>query len=115
MAELVPTERWPEAVFHVLAHVEGTAQLPASVFDPRYVDFVAQAVGPAADRPLGEDAGVLAASLPTHGELASAQLLAWLFATTDQAEACAERDLATLGPEDVAEPTLLQPLASLGP
>ena len=41
MVELVPSERWPEAVFHVLAHVAGTAHLPASLFDSRYVDFVA--------------------------------------------------------------------------
>ncbi|MBW2459905.1 MAG: hypothetical protein JRI68_35775, partial [Deltaproteobacteria bacterium] len=81
---LLPARSWPDLVFHVLAHVADTAHLPASVFDPTYVQYAEGHLGPAAQRPLAEDAAVLGRVLPTHEELARAQLLAWLFDDVDQ-------------------------------
>ncbi|MBI4699710.1 MAG: hypothetical protein HY744_00860 [Deltaproteobacteria bacterium] len=112
---ILASRSWPDLVFHVLAHVEATAALPASLFDPFYVRFAARHLGPAAGRQLGEDAAVLGRVLVTHELLARAQLLAWLFAGGEQAGACAERDLAQLRPDEVADPSLLAPLAAAGP
>jgi hypothetical protein len=103
---------WIDLVFHVLAHVEGTAGLAASNFDPVYVAFAETLLGPASDRTLGGDRSLLAAALPTHARLARAQLVAWLFADLDQAVACGARDLRDLRPEDVARPWLLQALVA---
>jgi hypothetical protein len=69
--------RFADLVFHVLAHVPGSA--PASVFDPAYVAFVEKHAGPANARPLGEDVAVLARAAPNHELLAQLQMLAWLF------------------------------------
>lgn len=101
---------WLDLVFHVLAHVEGTAALAPSCFDPIYVAFAAAHLGDPAARPLGEDRVTLARALPTHAALARAQLLAWLFDDLDQARAAAERELRALGPADVARPSLLPTL-----
>lgn len=103
---------WMDLVFHVLAHVEGTAGLAASNFDPVYVAFAEALLGPASDRTLGGDRSLLAAALPTHARLARAQLVAWLFADLDQAVACSSRDLRDLRPEDVARPWLLPALVA---
>jgi hypothetical protein len=51
--------RWADLVFHVLAHVEATQALAASLWDRTYVAFVERHLGPAAHRALGEDARVL--------------------------------------------------------
>jgi len=112
---LVPSNSWPDLVFHVLAHVARSAHLPASIYDPIYVGFVEQRLGPARERPLGEDAVVLGRVIRSHEALARVQLLAWLFDSVEQASACARRDLGALGSSDVAEPALLAPLALEGP
>ncbi len=111
----MPPRPWPDLVFHVLAHVAGSAHLPASAYDARYVAWAEQHCGPAAERPLAEDVAVLARALSTHPQLACAQLLAWLFDEPDQALACATRDLGELQPEEVASAELLAPLCRAGP
>jgi hypothetical protein len=103
---------WPEAVFHVLAHVRGTAALPASAYDPVYVAWAERRLGPAGARVLGEDAEVLATALPTHEALASVQLLAWLFDDANVAARNGERELADV---DAARPELVEPLVARGP
>ena len=106
---------WPDLVFHVLAHVAGTAALPASAYDPAYVGWAARHLGSAHDRPLGEDAIALAALLPSHELLATAQLVAWLFESVEQAMACADRDLLALGPGDVDDAAALRALVLPSP
>jgi hypothetical protein len=112
---LVPAKSWPDLLFHVLAHVAGTAALASSVYDPAYVRFVERSLGSAHERPLGEDADVLGRVLGSHEALARVQLLAWLFDTVEQASASAEADLGALAASDVAEPSLRAPLAAEGP
>jgi hypothetical protein len=98
---------WPDLVFHVLDHVEGTARLPASSFDRRYVAFCREHLGPAEERTLGEDARVLSVVAPNHRTLASVQLLAWTFASLERAVAAAPRELGELRDGDVDRPELL--------
>ncbi len=98
---------WLDLVFHVLAHVEGTAGLAASIYDPVYVAFAEAHLGPAAGRTLGGDRSLLAAALPAQEQLARAQLLAWLFADVEQARACERRELRELKAEQLARPWLL--------
>ena len=88
---------WAELVFHVLAHVRGTAHLPASVYDETYVSFVESHVGPAATRTLAEDAAALTAALPNHETLARGQLVARLFDSIESAMSHAATDLEDLG------------------
>lgn len=107
--------RWPDLVFHVLAHVTGTAGLAASIADAEYVGWAEQRLGPVAARLLGEDARLLARALPTHELLGQAQLLAWLFESVEQAQRHVESDLAELRPDDVADARALEQLAHLGP
>jgi len=107
-------DAWADLVFHVLAHVRATAALAPSVYDATYVEEVAKAVGPASERPLGEDAENLGRVLTTHESLAQAQLLAWLFHSIERARRCEERDLAELGKDDVDRPDLLPPLVRIG-
>ncbi len=113
--ELLPWQGWPELVFHVLAHVEQTAALPASAFDASYCAFVEQHVGPCVQRPLGEDAALLGRALSGHGQLARLQLLAWLFEDAEHALAVAQRDLTELTGEQVARPRLLSQLPLADP
>ncbi|MCA9619080.1 MAG: hypothetical protein KC731_08660 [Myxococcales bacterium] len=103
-----------ELVFHVLAHVAATAALPASVYDPRYVAFVAEALGPAEDRWLGEDARALGVMLRDHDALARVQLLAWLHDEVPVATIAAA-PLTSLAEGEVARPELLAPLIAEGP
>lgn len=106
---------WAERVFHVLAHVRATAHLAPSVYDPRWIARVERVVGPAHARTLAEDAATLGVLAPDHDALAHLQLVAWLFESPTQAEACADRELARLGRHEVAAPELLAPLVALGP
>lgn len=112
---LLPARSWPDLVFHVLAHVAGTAHLPASVFDPTYIRYAEGHLGPAEHRPLGEDAALLGQVLPTHELLARAQLLGWLFDEVEQAMSSSERDLAALEPSQFVRPQLLRSLVAAGP
>jgi hypothetical protein len=105
---------WPEVVFHVLAHVSASASLPSSLFDPTYVAWSAQALGPVTERPLAEDADVLGQALSSHESLGRAQLLAWLYDDADRACALADRDLTELDDRDVLRPELLPTLRELG-
>lgn len=101
---------WLDLVFHVLAHVEATARLAPSCFDPSYVAFARGHLGDPDARPLGEDRRTLGRALASHGALARAQLLAWLFDDLERARALAERDLRALSPAELARPELLAPL-----
>ncbi|MBX3127231.1 MAG: hypothetical protein KF718_10980 [Polyangiaceae bacterium] len=105
---------WAELVFHVLAHVRGGRDQPASVWEPRYVAWVAGLAGKAESRCLGQDARLLG-QVARHQAMAALQLMAWLFDGVEQAEAVACRDIAQLGAREVAAPELLGPLAELGP
>lgn len=98
---------WADLVFHVLAHVRGTAALPASLYDARYVALVERQLGPASSRTLEEDARALAELAPTHEALAETQLLAWLFQDLGRASAVVARELGDLHPEDVDAPALV--------
>jgi hypothetical protein len=98
---------WPELVFHVLAHVEGSAHLAASVFDSRYVAFCREHLGNPEDRTLAEDARALALVAADHGELARLQLVAWLFTSAERGQAAAPTELDALREEEVDRPALL--------
>lgn len=98
---------WGDLVFHVLAHVEPTAPMPASVYDPRYVRFAQDALGPAASRELGADIDRLRGVYPDHARFAAAQRLAWLFEDVAQAECCAALPLSELRASDVADTAAL--------
>ncbi|MBI4953862.1 MAG: hypothetical protein HY908_17695 [Myxococcales bacterium] len=113
MPVLCPNHAWPDLVLHVLAHVAGTADRAASVYDPAYVAFAARHLGRAGARTLAEDAAALAVLLPSHAALARAQLVAWLFPSPEAAGACAERDLADLAREPPAEVACRAALAGL--
>ena len=100
--------RWADLVFHVLAHVRVAAA--ASAYDDTWIHFVARHSGPASQRPLGEDAVVLASAAPTHDALASLQLLAWLWNDVARAGKCSDRTLDALDAEDVDDPDVLAAL-----
>jgi hypothetical protein len=102
-------------VFHVLAHVEATAALPASVFDRAYVAWAARLLGPAADRSLGGDVEVLGRVLPTHDALARAQLLAFAFGDVDALDDVVDRDLDALSSAASTVPALLSAALEVGP
>ncbi|MBK7586642.1 MAG: hypothetical protein IPI67_41460 [Myxococcales bacterium] len=106
---------YPELVFHVLCHVAETAALPASVYDPAWIRYCAVRLGDAANRTLAEDALALGRLLPGHSELASAQLLAWLFEDVRRASSSLPGELGSLTADQVDAPELLEPLARCGP
>jgi hypothetical protein len=101
---------WADLVFHVLAHVAAGAHLAPSLHDARYVQQAAAHLGPAHQRPLAEDARALGALLRDHDSMARAQHLAWLFRSTEEALAAGASPLASLRPEQVARPALLDGL-----
>jgi hypothetical protein len=98
---------WADLVFHVLAHVGATAELPASLYDQRYVAYCEKRLGAAAQRSLGQDSVLLGQIAPRHEDLARIQLVAWLFRDLDGAAARAGAALSDLGPDDVLDPALL--------
>jgi hypothetical protein len=104
------SDDWTEAVFHVLAHVRGTAHLPASVYDSQYAHLVAEHAGAVSERPLGEDVVLLAEAFPDHEALSRAQLVTELFGSTAEAVASAQTDLA-----DLSQPHQTAVLATLAP
>lgn len=95
-------------MFHVLAHVEGTAGLASSSFDPLYCEFSERHLGPASARSLGDDVRVLADVARSHSELARLQVLAWVFHDTEHAGRARGRDLATLVAGELADPVFLK-------
>lgn len=107
--------RFADLVFHVLAHVRGSAGVPASVYDPDWVRFAAAHLGPAESRTLAEDAAALGRLASGHEALSRLQLVAWLFADLERSRAVATRDLAELSADEVDAPELLAPLRQLGP
>jgi hypothetical protein len=78
----------------VLAHVGGANA--ASCGDRVYVAWIAERLGPASERALGEDATTLAGLLGDFEVLARVQALAWVFADPTAARACAELDLTEI-------------------
>ncbi len=116
MVELIEPGRLrcAELFFHVFAHVEGTRELPASVYSARYIAWARQALGDPASRTLAEDATLLAGAFPTHAALAEIQVLARLFDTTAALSAVGSRSLAELAPSDVHSAGALAHLQRLG-
>ena len=103
---------WAELVFHVLAHVR--AGVAASAYDSTWIAFAERHLGSAQKRPLGEDVEILARTATTHDMLAEVQLLAWLFRDPARANACADRTLSELAPEDVDDAAVLARLRGNG-
>jgi len=99
-----------DLVFHVLAHVSATAALPASLFDPGYVQFAEAALGSSQARQLGDDCRTLGRLLQTHERLAKVQRLAWLHASVEEFAASEQRPLSELRPAEVGRPDLLTAL-----
>jgi hypothetical protein len=97
---------WADVVFHVLAHVPG--RLPSSLHSHAYQRFVADLVGPASERALGEDARVLGELLTDHASLAAVQALAWLWREPEHARA--EQELDALANSQVDDARLLAAL-----
>src|SRR5688500_15323285 len=93
--------RAADLCFHVLAHVGGTRQLPASVYSAPYVAWVRGLLGDPEQRTLGEDARLLAGAFPTHAALAEVQVLARLFQSPERALAVGARPLSELAETDV--------------
>jgi hypothetical protein len=93
-------------VFHVLSHVRPQRPLAPSVHDPIYVAFAEKHLGQASDRELGQDAQALSLLLTTHDAMVAVQMLAWLFASVQDANTCASFDLAQLPCESLLEPRL---------
>lgn len=87
---------WPEAVFHVLAHVN--VPFASSCFDPVYVAWIREHLGPAVGRMLAEDADVLRRAASGHDVVARAQALAWVFDDESAVRAASDQDLASLDP-----------------
>jgi hypothetical protein len=116
VVELIEPDRlrYADLFFHVFAHVEGTRELPASVYSPRYVEWAGRCLGAAATRTLGEDAVALAGAFPTHPALASVQALARLFDDTAALVAVGSRALAELAPTSVDCAASLLHLQRLG-
>jgi hypothetical protein len=98
---------WAEAVVHVFAHVEGGAQLAPSLWNPAWVAFTREHIGPTDGRTLAEDARVLGALLTTHAAQVSAQFVAWLFRSAARVEAARAREIVQLDETDVDAPDLL--------
>ena len=100
---------WAEVVFHVLAHVPAR-DLPSSLHSAWYVSFAEALLGPAAQRPLGQDVAVLRVLMRDHRALAAVQGLAFLWRDSSEALACSEREMAALTAHDVVCPRLLAQL-----
>lgn len=106
--------RAAELFFHVLAHVEGTRKLPASVHSPAYVAWAQGLLGDPERRTLAEDARLLAGAFPTHEALARLQALARVFVEPERVLAVGARPLAELTKTDVDDASALQLLQGLG-
>lgn len=104
-----------ELVFHILAHVDQTRSLPASLYDPRYVARVAEELGPATERALADDAAVLGRWVTDHLQLGRLGLLAALHRNLSDALTAATTELSALGPEHGAERRVVSALAGLEP
>jgi hypothetical protein len=90
----------------VLAHVRSSQ--PSSVYEPRWVAFVAaHARG---EGTLQEDVAALESAAMTHDALAEVQLLAWLFESAARTARLVDRPLSELLPHEVDAPALLPQL-----
>jgi hypothetical protein len=83
---------------------------PASLHSPWYVSFAEDLLGPADQRPLGQDVAVLRVLMRDHEALAAVQGLAFLWRDSAEALACSELELAALTAHDVLCPVLLAQL-----
>lgn len=97
---------WADAVFHVLAHVPAPGQ--ATCFSPVYCTWIAKRIGPPPPE-LVEDAQVLAeiARNAPMGSFASAQALAWAFASPEKVAELVDRPLAQIRREEAADASAL--------
>ncbi len=91
-----------ELVLHVLSHLESTAALPSTLFDPAYVAAAREHLGCPERRALGTDLRVLSACLTDHVTLSAVQLVARLHPSLEAAKAAARYELAEL-PGDGAD------------
>jgi hypothetical protein len=105
---------WTESVFHVLAHVEAHG-LAASCYNPTWITWASAELGPLEERALATDVAVIARTVTTHDELARVQALAWVFEAASDVERVADRELDTLGAEDVASSEALTIARAAGP
>lgn len=87
---------WPELVLHVLAHLEATAHLPSSLYDPDYVQAARLQLGPIESRALGQDLTALAPQLVNHELLSQVQLLVRLHPSLASAQGAAAFELCEL-------------------
>lgn len=108
------TLRAGELCFHVLAHVAGTRQLPASAHSEAYVKWAQGLLGDPERRTLAEDTRLLAGAFPTHEALANVQALARLFGSVDRLLEIGARPLSELSPSDVDDAASLAHLQGLG-
>lgn len=106
---LVLADAYTVLALHVLAHVPRPG--PGDLYDPRYIAWSAAHISPAARHQLQTDAALLA-TLPG---LADLDLFPFLHNTLAAYQRTTPRALADLHPDDVAAPTLLRALQSLGP
>ncbi len=95
LREAVISDPWTALVFHVLAHVPASGA-PADLFSAEYAQYVADAAGPAASRPLDEGVAALASSVRSHEAWVLLQHVAWLFDGLATAQVTALIDLAAL-------------------
>lgn len=84
---------WADAVFHVLAHVDGGTA--ASCFSPTYCEWAASRLGAPSSRTLAEDIEALRtlAHPDVDQSFARAQAIAWIFRTTASVEAASDFEL----------------------
>jgi hypothetical protein len=94
---------WPELVLHVLAHLECTAHLPSSLYDPHYVVQARRQLGPPEARALDRDLAILAEMLDTHERLSQVQQLVLLHQSLESALEASTLELASLGARSGAD------------
>src|SRR5512145_905009 len=87
---------WAELVLHVLAHLETTAHLASSLYDPGYVALARRHLGDPAARALGEDLEALSTHLVSHEGLIAIQPLLLLHPSLQAGLHGSRRSLAEL-------------------
>lgn len=98
----------------MLAHVD-PGRVASSCYDAGWIAWAEQHLGRATDRSLAADVRVLERTLASNEHLAAAQALAWMWNDAAQARGCAQRDLAELTDDDVADTRALRTARAIGP
>lgn len=97
-----------QLALHALAHL--AIDDPGRLDDPAYLAWSKRELPREAREPIERDAGVMAALFGRDPRSAIVHAMPELFRDVAQLRASAARDLAELGPADVAAPGLLAPL-----